>query len=89
MLRRPRASLGHGPAGGALVAVEAHGDEALVHLVGAHDAGGSLDQLLDLLQQRVDQRWSADVQIRVGPGVALFDETGDGLGVTARQLRGG
>ena len=51
--------LGHRPAGGALVAGEAHGHEALVHLVGADDAVGAIDKLLDLLQERVDEAWPA------------------------------
>ena len=60
-----------------------------MHLVGTHDAVGALDQLLDLLQERVDEARAAGMQIRVGPGIALGDEAGDGLGVTAGQLGGG
>jgi len=56
--------------------------------VGAHVGLGAIDQLLDLLQERVDQPRSASTHERVAARVAHFHVTSDGLRITASQ-RGG
>ena len=65
-----RLGLGHRPAGGALIAGEAHGHDPLVHHVGPDLGLGALDELLDLLEERVDQPGPADMVERVAAGVA-------------------
>lgn len=81
-----------GPAGGALVTLEAQGAEALVDDVGADAAQGALHELLDLVPVRVDHHGPSVPHGRVAPGVADDDVPGDGLGVaageTGRRVRG-
>lgn len=60
-----------------------------MHLVGAHRSVGALDQLLHLLQKRVDEARSPDAGVGVAASVTLGDEAGDGLGAAAGQMGGG
>ncbi len=59
--------LGHRPTGGALIAGETHRDDAVVHHVGADLRLGALDELLDLLEVRVDQPGPPRVLGRIQP----------------------
>lgn len=83
-----RLGLGHGAARRTLVANEAHGHDPAVHDVGADLAVGALDQLLDLLQERIDGAPSAPPLERIASRMALGHVVADGLGVTAGQRRG-
>jgi hypothetical protein len=82
--------LGHRPAGGALVAVEAHGHQVLaMHDVGADVAMGTLDELFDLLDEGVDDPPPARRCGRHHAGVTPGHVALHGLGVTAREAAGG
>jgi len=84
-----RLGLGHGPASGALVADEAHGQQVLMDHVGADVALGALDELLDLLHEGIDDALPTQGGDGDEPGVAPAHVELDGLGVAAGQTAGG
>jgi hypothetical protein len=71
------------------VAAESERHEAPVDLVGADAAVRSLDELLDLGPVLVDLHRALVAVGRVRTRVADRHVSGHGLGVTARELRGG